>query len=98
MPQIDGLPDRVVRELRGYAGKHGIQKVVLFGSRARNTHAERSDVDIAVLGGDYDGFYWDVKENIHSLLMFDVVDMDSGVSEELEKEIDKDGVVIYEKD
>ena len=73
MPQTDGLPDRVVRELREFARKHGIQKVVLFGSRARNTHTERSDVDIAVYGGDYDGFYWDVKENIHSLLMFDVI-------------------------
>lgn len=35
---------------------------------------------------------------MHTLLMFDIVDMDSGVSEELEEEIEKDGIVIYEKD
>ena len=29
--------------------------------------------------------------------MFDVIDMDSGISEELKKEIERDGVVIYEK-
>lgn len=98
MVKVDGLSDRVNREIRGCAEKYGVQKIVLFGSRARNTHTERSDIDIAVYGGDYDGFYWDIKENMHSLLMFDIVDMDSGVSEDLKKEIDKDGVVIYEKD
>ena len=54
-------------------------------------------MDIAVYGGDFDDFYWDIKENVHSLLMFDVIDMDSGISEELKKEIERDGVVIYEK-
>ena len=29
--------------------------------------------------------------------MFDVVEIDAGISEELRKEIKKDGVVIYEK-
>ena len=72
-------------------------KIVLFGSRARGTNTERSDVDIAVYGGDFNSFYWDVKENIHSLLMFDVVQADASISDELKKEIAKDGVVIYEK-
>ena len=58
---------------------------------------KRSDVDIAVYGGDFDSFYWDIKENIHSLLMFDVINADASISEELKKEIKKDGVVIYEK-
>ena len=90
------LPERVEREIVMFAGKHSVTKVVLFGSRARGS-TERSDVDIAVYGGDFDEFYWDIKENVHSLLMFDVIDMDSGISEELKKEIERDGVVIYEK-
>ena len=69
----------------------------MFGSRARGDHTERSDVDLAVYGGDFDSFYWNIKENIHSLLSFDVVDMNSRVTEELKKEIERDGVVIYEK-
>ena len=77
--------------------KRQVTKVVLFGSRARGSNTERSDVDIAVYGGDFDEFYWDIKENVHSLLMFDVIDMDSVISEELKKEIERDGVVIYEK-
>ncbi len=30
--------------------------------------------------------------------MFDVVDFDGHISEELQKEIERDGIVIYEKD
>ena len=77
--------------------KYAVTKIVLFGSRARGTNTERSDVDIAIYGGDFNSFYWDVKENIHSLLMFDVVQADASISDELKKEIEKDGVVLYEK-
>ena len=91
------LPDRVIKEITAFAKENSIIKIVLFGSRARGDHTERSDVDLAVYGGDFDSFYWYIKENIHSLLSFDVVDMNSRVTEELKKEIERDGVVIYEK-
>ena len=91
------LPDRIVRELCSFAQKYSITKIVLFGSRARGTNTERSDIDIAVYGGNFDDFYWDVKEKIHSLLMFDIVQADGSISDELKQEIEKDGVVIYEK-
>ena len=91
------IPERVEREIAMFAKKHSVVKVVLFGSRARGDNTERSDVDIAVYGGEFDSFYWDIKEKVHSLLMFDVVDADSGISDELKNEIDRDGVVIYEK-
>lgn len=91
------IPERVERDIRRFAEKYSILKVILFGSRARNSNHERSDIDIAVSGGDFDSFYWDVKENTHSLLTFDIVDLDAGISEELKKEIQRDGVVIYEK-
>ena len=91
------LPDRVLRELSSFAQKYSVTKIILFGSRARGTNTERSDIDIAVYGGNFDGFYWDVKEKINSLLMFDIVQADSSISDELIKEIEKHGVVIYEK-
>ncbi len=92
-----GIPERVVREISRYARENGIHKVILFGSRARGTHTERSDIDIAVIGGNFDAFYWDIKEKLHSLLTFDVVNLDSGVSDELKREIERDGVTLYEK-
>ena len=95
--EIYNLPERVFREITMFAKKHSIQKVILFGSRARGTHRERSDIDIAVYGGNFDSFYWDIKENVHSLLIFVIVEADGDISEELREEIVKDGVVIYEK-
>ena len=89
------LPDRILREIVYFAKEHSITKIILFGSRARGTNTERSDIDIAVYGGD--GFYWDIKEKTHSLLMFDIVQADVSISDELKEEIEKDGVVIYEK-
>ena len=91
------LPDRIIREISSFAQEHSISKIILFGSRARGTNTERSDIDIAVYGGDFDGFFWDIKENTHSLLMFDIVQADSPISAELKEEIEKDGVMIYEK-
>ena len=80
-----------------YARKYSVTRIILFGSRARGTNTKRSDIDIAVYGGDFDSFYWDVKEKINFLLMFDIVQADLPISDELNKEIKKDGVVIYEK-
>lgn len=91
------LPDRVLRELSFFAQKYSVTKIILFGSRARGNNTERSDIDIAVYGGDFDNFYWDIKENINSLLMFDIIQADSSISDDLKQEIKKDGVVIYEK-
>ena len=91
------LSDRILRELSFLAHKYSVTKIVLFGSRARGTNTERSDIDIAVYGGEFDQFYWDVKEKIHSLLMFDIVQADVAISDELKQEIEKDGVTIYEK-
>lgn len=91
------LPERVIKDITAFALAHDIEKVVLFGSRARGTNRERSDVDLAVSGGDADAFYWDIKEKMHSLLSFDVVSFDSEASEDLKKEIERDGVTIYEK-
>ena len=91
------IPERVLKDISAFAKKYSINKVILFGSRARGDNTERSDIDIAVYGGDFDGFYWDVKEKTHSLLMFDIVQADISISDELKEEIEKDGVVIYEK-
>ena len=73
------------------------RNIVLFGSRAKGNNTERSDIDMAVYGGDFDGFYWDIKEKINSLLMFDIIQADSAISDDLKHEIEKDGVIIYEK-
>lgn len=79
------------------AKQYDIQKVILFGSRARGDNWERSDIDLVVCGGDVTRFSLDVDEVIPTLLMFDVVDLDEPVQPELRAAIQREGVVIYEK-
>ena len=86
-----------MKDITSFADKNKINKVILFGSRARGTHNDRSDVDLAVEGGNFEGFLYDIQENAHSLLSFDVVYYGDGTSRELREEIERDGVVIYEK-
>ncbi len=91
------LEQRVLDDIIRTAKKNGIKKVILFGSRARGDNSERSDIDLAVSGGNALDFYYDLEENAWTLLMFDVVNLDKGITEELQTEIDRDGVIIYEK-
>lgn len=91
------ISENVKKEIESHAEKHGVEKVILFGSRARGTNGERSDIDLAVTGGDFSEFCFALDEQINTLLMFDVVDLDSCKSAELISEIERDGVVLYEK-
>ena len=59
------LPERVLREISLFARKHSVTKVILFGSRARGTNTERSDIDIAVYGGDRLGIESRGRMQIH---------------------------------
>lgn len=91
------LPERVHQDIVKFAQKNEIKKVVLFGSRARGTNSERSDVDLAVSGGSAFDFYEDLEEYAHTLLFFDVVNLDRNINAELQHEIERDGIVLYEK-
>ncbi len=91
------IPEHVWQQISLFAKKNGVDKVILFGSRARGTHGERSDIDLAVTGGDVMNFYYDLEEEAQTLLFFDVVDLDRDIGAELQNEIKRVGVVIYEK-
>ncbi len=87
----------VLEEIKEYARKNGLNKVVLFGSRARGDHKEKSDIDLAVSGGNVTAFAIDVDEKTSTLLKFDIVNLDASVQEELRESIEEEGIVIYEK-
>ena len=90
--------EKIFAQLEELARRYDADKLVLFGSRARRTHEERSDVDLAVYGcSDFLNFSFDVDEKVETLLSFDVVNMDEVPSAELVAEIERDGVTLYEK-
>lgn len=91
------LPEKVEAEIIGYAKENGLSKVILFGSRAKCCNTPRSDIDLAVSGGDIDNFSFLLADKADTLLMFDIIDLDKPVSAALADEISKYGVVIYEK-
>lgn len=92
-----GLKPDLLQSIKEFAVTFDIKKVVLFGSRARGDFKERSDVDLAVCGGDVVAFTFAVEEETPTLLMFDVVNLDREVQQELLDSIEKEGVVLYEK-
>ena len=59
------IPERVLRDISVFAKKYSINKVILFGSRARGDNTERSDIDIAVYGGDQLGIESRGRMQIH---------------------------------
>ncbi len=91
-----GIKPIVFAEIRELAEKYGIKKVILFGSRSRGDYRERSDIDLAVCGGDFCRFALDVDEETSTLLQYDIVNLDGPVQAELRAEIEKDGIVLYE--
>lgn len=91
-----GIRSEVLLEIIELAKIHGLSKVVLFGSRARGNYHEKSDIDLAVSGGNVWAFALDVEEQTETLLQYDVVDMEQ-VQDALLENIERDGVVLYEK-
>ena len=69
---MKNIPERVEKEIIQLAKQYDIQKVILFGSRARGDNWERSDIDLAVSGGDIPRFALDLDEEVWTLLLFDV--------------------------
>ncbi len=92
-----GIKEQVLLEIRDLANTHHIQRVLLFGSRARGDFSPTSDIDLAIEGGDYVSFTLDVEETTSTLLKFDVVNLNGPVQPELLDSIQKEGIVLYEK-
>ena len=81
--QIQEILDQIQKIGRRYQAR----EVILFGSRAKGTERERSDIDIAVSGAeDFDGLEEAIDES-PTLLSFDGVNMDTCRNELLLKEI-----------
>ena len=91
-----GIRPEVIREIKELAKKHDLNKIILFGSRARGDYRRTSDIDLAISGGNTAAFTIDIEET-STLLTYDVVDLDKPVEEQLLESIRREGKEIYEK-
>lgn len=87
--------NKIFDRITEYAVEFGIDKIILFGSRASDQDRADSDYDIAVIGERYLDFYLSLLYDEDFLETFDIHNY-SEASETFKSEINK-GVVIYEK-
>ncbi len=71
-------------------------RIILYGSRARSTNSERSDIDIAIDAEQKQSIHFmararEVLEGLNTLVKIDLVDF-HGVSEQLKQQIIQDGI------
>ena len=79
-----------------------VEKIILFGSRARGDYAERSDIDLIISCPQATSKHWliilDIIEDADTLLKIDCIKLESlSESNHLKKSIQKEGVVLYER-
>lgn len=91
------LPAKIQNQIQKFAEDCGLDRVVLFGSRARGSNRERSDIDLAVSGKGVELFVESLEERADTLLSFDIVDLDEIVSDKLRESISREGKVLYAK-
>lgn len=92
-----GLSIKLLQQIKDFADTYQINKVILFGSRARGDFHRTSDIDLAISGGDIANFSIDVDEMTDTLLKYDFVNLDGPVQEELIESIQREGIILYEK-
>lgn len=89
----------ILNEIIEISKKHSeINKVILFGSRARGDNGDRSDIDLAIYcEKSISDFIEDIENNTTTLLEFDFSDMKSVSDELFINQVNKEGIIIYEK-
>ena len=95
-----GLEDDIVKNLITAISKsEAVKKTVVFGSRARGDYKYNSDIDIALYidGELYPGLFTNIDEAA-GIYKINTIIMNKLSNEKLRRNIERDGVEIYNKD
>ena len=98
-----GLSEKQLAEINSVLAQYPeVERGVLFGSRAMDSHEKASDVDIAIEGDAADrslaaSIKTHFEYDTYLPYFFDIVARPTITSEALENHIQKHGVVIYRK-
>ncbi len=79
--------DEVISQVAELSRKYNAKKVILYGSRAKGTARERSDIDIAVSGAENFDILVEKVEELPTLYSVDLVNMDTCKNELLLEDI-----------
>jgi uncharacterized protein len=92
----------LIQELARRLARHpAVERVWLFGSRARGDHFERSDIDLAIEAPGIDRGEWaklhlDLDEEAETLLLIDFVLVDA-MPEIFKQRLRREGRLLYER-
>lgn len=94
------LDQDIINDIKKVGNKYEISKIILFGSRARGDNKKTSDIDLAIYCTkdckDESKVYFEL-DDINTLLKLDIVFVKKNIDKKLLKNIEKEGVVIYER-
>ena len=101
LPEGFARRELILELARRLAEHPAVERVWLFGSRARGDHFERSDIDLAVEAPAMDPYDWlrlklDFADEAPTLLMIDLVRVEEA-SAHLHEQIRDEGILIYER-
>ncbi len=79
-----------------------IEKIILFGSRARKDNIERSDIDLAIVCPKATSDNWmtvlEIIENADTLLKIDCIRFDTlSEASKIKTNIINEGIILYEQ-
>ena len=101
-PDVSGLglkPEVLHMLNRIFDAYEGIESVVLYGSRAKGTYHEGSDIDITIKGEEItDSLIGRIEEDIDDLLLpysFDICAWTQIDNAELRAHVERVGIAIY---
>ena len=99
---MTGISGKLKEDIRAVGEKYGVDKIVLFGSRARDDNEERSDIDLAVFVPPKftaKARIWFDLDDLETLLEIDAViideDYDTDGNADFLRRINEEGTVIY---
>ena len=70
-------PDEVIKQVADICREHKAKQVILYGSRAKDTARERSDIDIAVSGVENFDELADRIDELPTLYSVDLLNIDT---------------------
>ena len=96
-----GLSDNTLEKITAVIAEFsGIEKAVIFGSRAKKTYKNYSDIDIAIYASDMKEEFFkllDKLDDLSFIYKLDIVHYDRLENKAFKQKIDHEGVVIFKR-
>ena len=88
-----GLTQKEVKQIKDVLNTNNISKSIIFGSRAKNTYKNGSEIDLAIIGNEKKISYY-LYEETNLPYFFDIVNLEKIKNPNLKEHIRRVGISI----